>query len=136
MITQTFLENLSFNVMGCILEVHRHLGPGLLESVYHACLLEELKLQKISISDRPYVPIFYKNNFLGGKLQMDILVEDSLVIELKSVEIMIPLYKAQLLSYLKLSGKHKGLLVNFNCELVKEQTYNLVTPSFFQLSKK
>ena len=136
MITQTYLEQLSFKVIGCIVEVHKFLGPGLLESIYHACLLQELKNQHIQAVDHPYVPIFYKNNFLGGKLQMDILVEDVLILELKSVEAMLPLFKAQLLSYIKLSGKHKGLLINFNSELVKDQIVSLVTPSFFELPRK
>src|SRR5687768_6977449 len=135
MITQTYLERLSYKVTGCIVEVHKNLGPGLLESVYHSCLLAELRLNSIETIDRPYVPIFYKSHFLGGKLQMDLLVENAIVLELKSVETMIPLYKAQLITYLKLSGKHKGLLINFNSELVKDQIYNLVTPSFFQLPK-
>jgi GxxExxY protein len=135
MCTQTYLEQLSFSTIGCMLEVHRNLGPGLLESVYHSCLLEEFRLQGIQAADKPYVPIFYKNQFLGGKLQMDILVEDALVIELKAVELMIPLYKAQLLTYLKLSGKHKGILVNFNSELIKDQMHSLVRPSFYDLPK-
>lgn len=136
MLTQTQLEQISFKTIGCIIEVHKNLGPGLLESVYHACLLEELRLKNIQVDDHPYVPIIYKSNFLGGKLQMDMLVENEIVVELKSVETMIPLYKAQLITYLKLAGKHKGLLINFNCEIVKEQIVNLVTPSFFELPKK
>ena len=136
MLTQTYLEELTYTVAGCIIEVHRTLGPGLLESVYHSCLLEELRLRKIEAVDHPYVPIFYKTNFLGGKLQMDLLVENELVLELKSVEAMIPLYKAQVITYLKLSGKHKGLLINFNSEKVKDQIVNVVIPAFFDLPKR
>jgi GxxExxY protein len=100
MISQTYLETLSYKVIGCIFEVHRYLGPGLLESVYQACLMEELRLSEISAVEKPYVPIIYKNTLLGGKFQMDILIEDLLVLELKAVEAMIPLYKAQLITYL------------------------------------
>ncbi len=136
MITQAFLEELSYRVIGCIVEVHRHLGPGLLESVYHSCLLQELFMQNISVADKPIVPVIYKNKNLGGKLQMDMLVENTLVLELKSVELMNPIYKAQLISYLKLSGMHKGLLINLNSELVKDQIFNVVTKSFFELPKR
>ena len=76
MVSQNFLEKLSYDVIGCVLEVHRELGPGLLESVYHTCLLKELSFQKLVAVDRPYVPIIYKNDFLRGKLQIDILVEN------------------------------------------------------------
>jgi len=136
MLTQHYLEDLSYKVIGCIIEVHKHLGPGLLESIYHSCLLEELKIKNINAVDHPYVPVIYKDNFLGGKLQMDILVEDTLILELKAVETMIALYKFQLLSYIKLSGRHKGLLVNFNSVVVKDQIISLVAPSFFLLPKQ
>jgi len=135
MLTQSFLENISFRTIKCIYEVHKQLGPGLLESVYQACLLEELRNNELNVTDFPYIPIIYKGKNLGGRFQPDLMVENHLLIELKSVEVMIPLYKAQLLTYLKLSGHYKGLLVNFNTENVRDQLFSLVTPYFFQLPK-
>jgi GxxExxY protein len=87
----------------------------LLESVYEACLIEEMKERDLSIKSQVSVPVHYKRKDLGGTLKLDLLVNDLIIIELKAVEQMIPLYKAQLLSYLKLTGMPKGLLINFHC---------------------
>ena len=133
MITQKFLESLSYRVIGCIYEVYNHLGPGLLESVYQTCLLDELRSSDLIATEFPYVPITYKNKNLGGKFQPDILIENELIVELKAVEAMIPLYEAQLMTYLKLSGKFKGLLVNFNTDKIDEQIHSRVTKEFFKL---
>ena len=82
-----------------------------------------------------YVPVHYKGKDLGGKLKLDLLVNDLIIVEEKAVEQMIPLYKAQLLSYLKLTEKPKGLLINFHCENIKEQIVSLVTEEFAKLPK-
>ena len=136
MLTQTLLEEISYKTIGCIYEVHKVLGPGLLESVYQVCLLQELKNRNLNAAAFPYVPIIYKGENLGGRFQPDIIVESEILIELKSVEAMIPLYKSQLLTYLKLSGKYKGLLVNFNSDNVREQLSSVVLPEFFELPRK
>ena len=133
MITQKYINDLAYKIIGCAIEVHKHLGPGLLESVYEECFVEELKRAGLSVKSQVYVPIIYKGKKLGGKLKLDILVENLITIELKAVEIMISLYQAQLLSYLKLAGKPKGLLINFNCENISKDITSMVTEDFAKL---
>jgi GxxExxY protein len=135
MTTQTQINNLAYKIVGGAIEVHKNLGPGLLESIYEACLLDELREMGLQIKSQVYVPIIYKNKDLGGHLKLDILVNDIIIVELKAVDVMIPLYKAQLLSYLKLTGKPKGLLINFHCENIVEQMVPLVTEEFSKLQK-
>ena len=136
MITQKYINEISYKIIGCAIEVHRYLGPGLLESVYEACFIEELKNAGLSVRSQLYVPINYKGKDLGGSLKLDLLVNDLIIVEDKAVEVMIPLFQAQLLSYLKLSGKPKGLLINFNCEVIKNQVVSLVTKEFAKLPKE
>jgi GxxExxY protein len=133
MITQSYINNLSYKIVGAAIEVHKNLGPGLLESVYETCLIDELQEIGLSVKSQVYIPIKYKSRELGGHLKLDLLVNDLIVIELKAVEIMIPLYRAQLLSYLRLTGKPKGLLINFNCENIVAQMVPLVTEDFSKL---
>jgi GxxExxY protein len=136
MITQHLINALAYRVVGCAIEVHRHLGPGLLESIYHTCLLEEIRLSGMSAASQVLVPVSYKGQHLGKELKIDILVEKLIVIELKAVEVMIPLYQAQLLTYLKLTDKPKGLLINFNCEYITSSLKSMVTDRFAALPKK
>ena len=133
MLTQKQINNLAYRIVGGAIEVHKNLGPGLLESVYEICLIDELREMGLFVKSQVYVPIFYKNKDLGGHLKLDILVNDLIIVELKAVDMMIPLYKAQLLSYLKLTGKPKGLLINFHCENIVEQMVPLVTEEFSKL---
>jgi GxxExxY protein len=135
MVTQKYINEISYKIIGCAIEVHKQLGPGLLESVYEVCLIDEMKSSGLSIKSQLYVPVFYKGKDLGGSLKLDILVNDLIIVEEKAVEVMIPLYKAQLLSYLRLTGKPKGLLINFHCENIKEQLVSLVTEEFAKLPK-
>lgn len=135
MITQKHINDISYKIIGCAIEVHKHLGPGLLESVYESCFIEELISNRLAVRSQVHVPIIYKGKDLGGFLKIDLLVEDLIIVEEKSVEQMIPLYKAQLLSYLKLTGKPKGLLINFNSENIKEQLVSLVTEEYAKLPK-
>jgi GxxExxY protein len=121
MVTQKDINNLSYKIIGCAIEVHKHPGPGLLESVYETCLIEELQNAGLKVQSQIYVPVSYKGKDPGGTLKLDIMVNNLIIVEEKAVEVMIPLYKAQLLSYLKLTGKPKGLLINFNCENIKDQ---------------
>jgi GxxExxY protein len=129
-ITQKYINDLAYQIVGCAIEVHKHIGPGLLESVYQRCFIEELELAGLQVQSQLYVPITYKEKNLGGLLKLDLLINDLIIVEIKSVEVMIPLYKAQLLSYLKLTGKPKGLLINFNCENITNQLVPLVTEEF------
>src|ERR1700756_5471056 len=136
MITQKHINNVAYKIVGCAIEVHKHLGPGLLESVYEQCLIDEMRSAGLSVKSQIYVPVLYKGRDLGGSLKLDLLVNDLVIVEEKAVELMIPLFKAQLLSYLKLTGKPKGLLINFHCENIKDQLVSLVTEEFAKLPKE
>ncbi|MFA4923679.1 MAG: GxxExxY protein, partial [Ignavibacteriaceae bacterium] len=100
MVTQKYINQIAYKIVGCAIEVHKELGPGLLESVYEACLLDELKTQQLKVASQIVVPVIYKGKDLGTFLKLDILVEDLVIVELKAVEQMIPVYKAQLLSHM------------------------------------
>lgn len=113
-------EDLTSSICAAAIEVHRHLGPGLLESAYEECLCYELTQSGIAFQRQVPLPVKYKHAQLSCNFQMDVLVEDRVILELKSVEKILPIYEAQLLTYLKLSNKKVGLLLNFNVKLMKE----------------
>ena len=112
--------------MDAAFKVHRTLGPGLLESVYEVCLCHELAKQKIAFQKQLSLPIVYDGVRLDAGLRLDLLVADVVIVELKAVEKMNPLYEAQLLTYLKLTGKRVGLLMNFNASVLKDGFKRLV----------
>ena len=113
------LNSISGKVLDAAIEVHRNLGPGLLESIYELCLLKELKSRGIEAKSQLLLPVYYKGELLHEKhFTIDLLVEDLVIVEIKTVERNIPINKAQLMTYLKLSGKHLGLLINFNVPLL------------------
>ena len=120
------LNQVSGQVVNAAFAVHRELGPGLLESVYEACLCHELTLQKISFRSQVALPVTYKNLRLEAGLRLDLLVAESVIVELKSVQRMEPVFEAQLLSYLKLTGFRVGLLINFNAPTLKDGIYRFV----------
>ena len=107
-------DKLSRLVIGAAIEVHRHKGPGLLESIYEKCLMRELFLQNIPAAQQVTVPIDYKGYTFDEPLNLDLLVDDSLIVELKAVTQVLPIHKAQLLSYMKLLDVPVGLLINFH----------------------
>jgi GxxExxY protein len=107
-------KELTQKVIGCAIEVHKQLGPGLLESTYEKCLLHELNLNGITTESQVALPIYYKGVKIEAGYRLDLLVDSELIIELKSVDKLIPVYSAQLLTYMKLSNINKGLLINFN----------------------
>jgi GxxExxY protein len=107
-------QELTESIIGALIEVHKHVGPGVLESAYEQCLCHELTLRGLSFQRQMDLPVVYKGIKLDCGYRIDLIVEDKVVIELKSVEAILPVHKAQLLTYLKLSGKRIGLLVNFN----------------------
>jgi GxxExxY protein len=111
---------LSRRVLGAAIEVHRAFGPGLLESAYEECLCHELALGGIAFQRQVELPVQYKGVLLDCGYRLDIVVEDRLIVELKAVEELMPVHHAQLLTYLKLTGKRVGLLINFNVELLKD----------------
>ena len=107
-------DPLSYKVIGCAMEVYNVLGPGLLESAYERALIHELQINGLSVSSQVPVEMSYKGVNLGEGLRLDLLVEDSLIVELKSVDELKPVHYKQLLTYLKLLDKRIGLLINFN----------------------
>ena len=133
MVTQKSINELAYKIIGCAIEVHKELGPGLLESVYQKCMEEELKNKNLSFQSQLIIPIKYKNVELDCDLRLDILVEDLIIIELKAVESLLPLHSAQLLTYMKLLKKPKGLLINFNSDNIVNNTTSLVNQYFSEL---
>lgn len=107
------IEDLIYEVRGAAMEVYNYFGPGLLESVYEKALVRELELRGLDVQTQLPVPIVYKGAVVGDELRIDILVEDELIVELKSVEEFKPVYYKQLRTYLKLLNKDIGLLINF-----------------------
>jgi GxxExxY protein len=106
-------------IVDAALDVHRALGPGLTEPVYEVCLCYELTQRGLKFVRQNPVPIVYKGILLDAQLRPDLLVEDCVIVELKAVETLTPIFEAQLLTYLKLTGKRLGLLINFNVTLLK-----------------
>lgn len=135
MITQSYINDIAYKVVGCAIEVHKELGPGLLESVYQKCFVKELELKGFNVNQQIRIPVLYKGESLDCDLRLDVLVEDLIIVELKSVEGMLPLYKAQLLTYMKLSEKPKGLLINFNTENITKDLVPMVNEYFSVLPK-
>jgi GxxExxY protein len=114
MITKSYLTNLVYKVNGAAIEVHKAIGPGLLESVYHQCLKYELFKRNIHFVSEMKIPIHYKEINFETDLRCDLLVEGSLIVELKSVNKIEPIFEAKLLSYMKLMNIAEGLMINFN----------------------
>lgn len=132
-ITQKYVNDLAYKIVGCAIEVHKELGPGLLESIYQKCLEEELRNKNFNILSQLKIPVKYKNIEVDCDLRLDILMEDLIIVELKAVETMLPLYNAQLLTYMKLLKKPKGLLINFNSDNIVSNTTSLVNQYFSDL---
>lgn len=119
-------EELTEGIIGAAIEVHRHLGPGLLEAVYEKCLCQELSLCGMPFDRQVHLPVFYKGVELDCGFQIDVLVDKKVVVELKAVHEIIPIHKAQLLTYLKLSAHRVGLLINFNVAVLKNGIERIV----------
>lgn len=113
-------------IIGSAIEVHQTLGPGLLESVYESCLAYELVKAGCSVDRQKPLPVSYKGMELQEGFRLDLLVNDTVVVELKCVEKILPVHEAQLYTYLKLSGKHTGLLLNFYTKLLKDGIHRIV----------
>jgi GxxExxY protein len=114
------LTELTEQIIGAAIEVHRRLGPGLLESAYEACLAYELQQLGLSFERQKALPVIYKEISVDQGYRIDLLVEHKVVVELKAVECFTPVHEAQMLSYLKFSGCHVGLLLNFNVKMLKD----------------
>ena len=109
-------DNLTYKIIGCAMEVYKQLGPGLLESVYEQALIQELKLNDIPVESQVEIKVNYKGINISDNLRLDLLVDDSVIVELKSVEELKPIHHKQLLTYLRLMDKKVGLLINFNTD--------------------
>lgn len=119
-------QSVSNQIIGLAIAVHRQLGPGLLESAYEECLCFELKRNGISFARQVQLPVVYENIRLDCGYRMDIVANDEIVIELKSVERLLPIHEAQMMTYLRLSGLKVGLLMNFNTVLLKDGLKRIV----------
>ena len=113
-------------IIGAAIEVHRHLGPGLLESAYEECLCEELGLRKIPFKRQILLPVIYKGKKLDVGYRIDLLVNDEVIVELKAVEAILPIHEAQTLTYMRLGGWKVGLILNFNVTALKKGIKRLV----------
>lgn len=113
-------QELTRQIIGAAIEVHKTLGPGLLESTYRLCLALELEHRGLRYNQELLIPILYKHKKIECGFRLDFLVENTVILELKSVETMLPVHKAQLLTYLRLTGKEVGLLINFNVAVLKD----------------
>lgn len=129
--TQKFLNDLTHDIIGAAIEVHKELGPGLLESIYEKCLSHVLREKGYDISLQQKVPLLFRGLYLDCDLRFDLMVENAIIVEIKAIDALLPIHEAQLLTYLKLLEKPKGLLLNFNCtNIFKEGQKTMVTELF------
>lgn len=131
--TKKQLDELTYEIVGSAIEVHKELGPGLLESIYHKCLKKELHLRGINFKSEFSVPLLYKNELLETELRCDLLIENQIVVELKAVETMLPIFEAQLLTYMKLLEVPKGILINFNVKNIFHEGQKTFVNDYFKL---
>jgi GxxExxY protein len=130
-LTKSYLKELTYEIVGAAIEVHKEMGPGLLEKVYEACMIHELGLRGLKVTTQQKIPIRYKGVYLDADLRYDLLVEDSIVVELKAVLEMIPIFEAQVMSYAKLLEVPKAMLINFTCNnIFKEGQKTFVNDLF------
>lgn len=136
-ITKKYLNELTYSVIGCAIEVHKYLGAGLLESVYEKFFLREFSLRGIRFRNQVWVPLNYKGLQLDAELRLDVLVEEILCVELKAQEGFLPVHEAVLLSYMQMLEKPKGILINFHCtNIFKEGQKTLVNELFSRLPEE
>lgn len=134
--TKSYIKELSFEIIGCAIEVHKHLGPGLLESVYEKCIKYELAQRGYSVLSQQRIPIEYKSLEIEADLRYDLLVEGCILVELKSADGILPIHDAVLLTYMKLLEIPKGLILNFNCvHLTTQGLKSLVNEYFTSLDE-
>lgn len=135
-LTKKHLDELTYKVIGCAIEVHKQIGPGLLESVYEKCFVKELSLKGIGYKQQLRIPLEYKGLQLDAELRLDVLVENILCVELKSIEGLLPIHDAVLLTYMRMLDKPKGILINFNCtNIFREGQKTLVNELYAELSE-
>jgi GxxExxY protein len=132
-ITKSYLTDLTYQINGAAIEVHKFLGPGLLESVYHKCLKKELNLRGISFKSELLVPIVFKDLEIETDLRCDLFIENCIVLELKAIEIILPIHHAQLMTYMKLLESPKGILYNFHCVNLYREGQKTFVNEYFRM---
>ena len=130
--TQKYLDELTFNVIGAAIEVHKNMGSGLLESVYQQCMIEELSNRNINFVYEFKVPVVYKGKELDIEFRCDLFLENCLIVELKSVSEIKPIHDAQVLNYMNLLKVPKGIIINFNCFNIFRQGQKTFVNEYFK----
>ena len=131
MVTQKYINSLTSIVLGCAIEVHKELGPGLFERTYEKALLMLIGERGLKVKSQLEVPVVFKGKEIDNALRLDLLVEDLIIVEIKAVEKLLPVHQAQLLTYLKLLNKPKGMIINFYCtNIFREGQKTYVTEQF------
>ena len=125
-LTKATLTQQAYDVVAAAIEVHNELGPGLLERIYEECLLEELRLMGFEVQQQVAVPISYRGRQLSTPLRLDVLVNQHIIVEIKAVKVLLPVHEAQVLSYMKLARKPRGILLNFNVERITKAAKHYV----------
>jgi len=134
--TQKYLNELTRAIIGAAIEVHKELGPGLLESIYEKCLAHLLKEKGFLVITQQRVPVLFRGLQIDCDLRFDLMVENAIIVEAKAIDSLLPIHEAQLLTYLKLLSKPKGILFNFNCtNIYKEGQRTMVTELYASLPK-
>lgn len=133
MVTQSYLTDLTYKINGACIEVHKILGPGLLESVYHQCLEEEFRIRNITFKSELKIPVLYKGKVMACDFFCDFLIEDLIVVEIKSVAEINSIHRAQVLNYINLMKKPKGILVNFNVKNVYHEGQETFVNQYYSM---
>ena len=131
--TKKSVNQLAYEIVGCAIEVHKQLGAGLLEGVYESCFCHELQSRGFQIVRQMTLPVIYKNIEVQAELRLDVMVNDCVIVELKAVELIHPIHEAQLLTYMKLLKKPKGLLINFHTDNITRSIKPFVNEYFSAL---
>lgn len=130
--TQKTINELSYKIIGAAIEVHKIMGKGLLESVYHQCLKEEMNLRGIKYESEFKIPVIYKGKVLESDFRCDLFVENTIIVELKAVQEFHPIHEAQILNYMQLTKAPKGILINFNCNTIFNDGQKTFVNEFFK----
>jgi GxxExxY protein len=131
LITKKYLNDLTYEILGCAIEVHRQLGPGLLERIYEKCLARELAIKGIPYEFQQTVPLCYKGLDLEADLRYDLLIDNLIITEIKSNEGILPVHEAVLLTYMRLLEKPKGIIINFNCTNIFKEGQKTFVNNYF-----
>ena len=124
------IERIASKVVDSVFKVHQYFGAGMLESIYESALCRELEKNKISFVSQVSIPVFYDDELLGDGFRADIIIEDSILLELKACEKLLPVHRAQTLSYMRLSNKPLGFLINFNNQMIKNGIVRIINDRF------